>query len=89
MFPIATSRIISQSARLYSTTAPVARKGGLKGTLFGFLLGVTITGFGSYYYLVDEYKSSSNAVVSDVLSLQKSIRNLESHVRSLEDATKK
>lgn len=77
--------------RSYSAlTTPVVKKGSnLRGGFVGFLLGVTITGFGSYYYLVDEYKNSSNAVVADVVSLQKSIHNLESHVRSLEDASKK
>ncbi|KAG7773779.1 hypothetical protein KL930_004292 [Ogataea haglerorum] len=73
--------------RLQSTVAtPVKRSStSLRGVLLGFFAGVSITGFGAYYYLLDEYKSSSNAVVSDVLLLQKSIRKLESHVRTLED----
>lgn len=71
--------------RGYSTVAPTPKKkSSLKGGLFGFLAGVTITGFGSYYYLLDEYKNSNNAVVADVLSLQKSIRGLEAQVRTLE-----
>ncbi|KAG7736767.1 hypothetical protein KL912_004181 [Ogataea haglerorum] len=70
--------------RLQSTVAtPVKRSStSLRGVLLGFFAGVSITGFGAYYYLLDEYKSSSNAVVSDVLLLQKSIRKLESHLRS-------
>lgn len=55
-----------------------------RGVLFGFFAGVSITGFGSYYYLLDQYKTTSNAVVSDVLLLQKSVRDLESHIRDLE-----
>ncbi|KAG7916804.1 hypothetical protein KL905_004534 [Ogataea polymorpha] len=56
--------------RLQSTVAtPVKRSNtSLRGVLLGFFAGVSITGFGAYYYLLDEYKSSSNAVVSDLRS---------------------
>lgn len=59
-----------------------------KGVLFGFFAGTSITGFGAYYYLLDQYKTTSNAVVSDVLLLQKSIRDLESQIRELESKSK-
>ncbi|KAH3666858.1 hypothetical protein OGAPHI_003307 [Ogataea philodendri] len=77
--------------RLQSTVAtPVRRPNtSLRGVLLGFFTGVSITGFGAYYYLLDEYKASSDAVVSDVLLLQKSIRKLEGHVRTLEDSLEK
>lgn len=75
-------------SRAYSTAAPVAtpkRVGAFRGGFVGFLLGITTTGFGSYYYLIDQYKLANNVVVADVLSLQSSIDNLEKHVKSLED----
>ncbi|ODV63039.1 uncharacterized protein ASCRUDRAFT_74449 [Ascoidea rubescens DSM 1968] len=78
-------------ARAYSTEAPIvvktqskARVGSFKGGVLGFLFGVTLTGFGSYYYLMDEYRTANSAVVSEVLALQKSIKNLEAQVKVLE-----
>ena len=74
--------------RLQSTFAS-PRPSSLKGVLFGFFAGVSITGFGCYYYLLDEYKTSSNAIISDILLLQKTIRNMETHIRTLEEACDK
>ncbi|ODV82860.1 hypothetical protein CANARDRAFT_30502 [[Candida] arabinofermentans NRRL YB-2248] len=79
-------QLTSKRYQTTTTTIPVKKSSSsIKGVLFGFFAGVSITGFGAYYYLMDEYKNSSNAVVSDVLLLQKSIRKLEGHVRSLEE----
>lgn len=76
--------MLARSIRAYST-APVPRKvGSVKGGLVGFLLGVTVTGAGSYYYLLDQYKIANNVVVADVIALQASVNNLEKHVKSLE-----
>lgn len=58
--------------------------GTVRGGMFGFLLGVTMTGAASYYYLLDQYKLANNVVVADVIALQNSIKNLEKHVSSLE-----
>ncbi|GMG39973.1 unnamed protein product [Ambrosiozyma monospora] len=84
------TQTVFRSVRFNSTAAPVAApvkksSSSFKGVLFGFFAGVSLTGLSAYFYLLDEYKSASNAVVSDVLLLQKSIRKLETHVRSLED----
>lgn len=83
-------QLASQTARrAYSTVAPAApaaprRVGAVRGGFLGFLVGVTATGAGSYYYLLDEYKVANNVIVADVAALQSSIASLEKHVKSLE-----
>lgn len=47
-------------------------------------MGASISGYGAYYYLVDEYRAANNAVLADVVQLQNSIRRLEDHVAKLE-----
>lgn len=74
--------------RMASTFAS-PKPSSLKGVLFGFFAGVSLTGFGCYYYLLDEYKTSSNAIISDILLLQKTIRNMETHIRTLENSIEK
>lgn len=71
--------------RMYSTAPAVPRKvGSVKGGFVGFLLGITVTGAASYYYLLDQYKIANNVVVADVIALQDSVNKLEKHVKSLE-----
>lgn len=75
------------ASRSYSTASAVAapkRIGAVRGGLTGFLLGVTLTGVGCYYYLLDEYKRSNNVLVLDLLSLTETVKNLEQHVKTLE-----
>lgn len=66
--------------------APVVKKvrkvGGIRGGFTGFLLGVTLTGAASYYYLLDEYKNANNVIVRDIVELQSLIRELEKKVSS-------
>ncbi|GMM48160.1 hypothetical protein DAPK24_047580 [Pichia kluyveri] len=76
------------SKRMASTFAS-PKSSLLKGVLFGFFAGVSLTGFGCYYYLLDEYKTSSNRIISDILLLQKTIRNMETHIRTLENSIEK
>lgn len=80
--------ILRTAARRYLTTPiatnPPKKVGGFRGGFLGFLVGVTLTGGASYYYLMDEYKAANKAIVADVLSLEKTIRGLEEHVRALE-----
>ncbi|CCE80507.1 Piso0_003624 [Millerozyma farinosa CBS 7064] len=69
--------------------APATKKvGSFRGGLLGFLFGVTVTGVGSYYYLLEEYKAANNVVVADVVSLKSTIANLENHIKVLEDRCK-
>ncbi|CAN3362858.1 hypothetical protein DICA4_E05952 [Diutina catenulata] len=57
------------------------RVGALRGGFTGFLLGVTLTGAASYYYLLDEYKQANNLIMADVIALQSSIVRLEQEIR--------
>lgn len=76
---------LKSSIRGYSTATAAPKKiGTFRGGFVGFLLGVTLTGVGSYYYLIDEYKVANNVIVADVVTLQSSIDKLEKHVKALE-----
>ena len=72
------------ASRSYSTAAAPKRVGAVRGGLTGFLLGVTVTGAGCYYYMLEEYKKSINMLVLDLLSLTETVQNLEKHIKSLE-----
>lgn len=65
---------------------PVVKKvrkvGGIRGGFTGFLLGVTLTGAASYYYLLDEYKNANNVIIRDVVQLQSLIIELEKKIAS-------
>lgn len=83
-----TRQITSSSIRSYSTVSHPRKVGAFRGGFLGFLVGVTLTGAGSYYYLLEEYKQANNVVVADVVALQSSINNLEKHVKLLEESKK-
>lgn len=72
-------------ARSYSTAATPRKVGAFRGGFLGFLLGVSTTGFGAYYYLLDQFTSANLVVVADVIALRESISGLERHVRALEE----
>ncbi|GMM33798.1 hypothetical protein DASC09_011230 [Saccharomycopsis crataegensis] len=77
------------TASTASLAKPPRKIGAVRGGFLGFLLGVSVTGFGSYYYLIDEYRAANKAIVGDVLSLEKTISSLEEHVRVLESKVNK
>ncbi|CAI5759868.1 unnamed protein product [Candida verbasci] len=85
------TRITNKRFASTTTTTPLTpvakpkKIGAFRGGFIGFLLGVTTTGIGSYYYLLEQYKLANTVVVSDVLALQSSISNLEQHIKSLEE----
>lgn len=92
--PIKTqSRLLASSLRRYSTStvspAPVRRVGALRGGFLGFFVGVSITSAFVYKYIWDDYNTATSVVIKDVLSLSKSIRILEEHVKALEDQKQK
>lgn len=73
------------AVRTYTSAAPAPKKvGTFRGGFVGFLLGVTVTGAGCYYYLLDEYTKANNALLVDLFSLKETVENLESHVKGLE-----
>lgn len=83
------SHSMCTASRPYSTSAVAVhatpkRIGAVRGGLTGFLLGVTVTGIGCYYYLLDEYKRSNNVLVLDLMSLAETVKNLEEHIKSLD-----
>ncbi|KAK9455657.1 hypothetical protein V1511DRAFT_498375 [Dipodascopsis uninucleata] len=65
-------------AATFSAKRPV---GGIRGGIFGFLLGSTLTGFFGYYYVLDMYRESNALLLQDLLELQR-------HVTSVEDSLK-
>ncbi|CDR45707.1 CYFA0S19e02058g1_1 [Cyberlindnera fabianii] len=67
-----------------ATVVPVKRVGAFRGGLLGFFTGVSVTTAVVYFYVLEEYKNSSNVIIKDVVGLTKSIRILEEHVKVLE-----
>lgn len=84
-----TRQLLKTAARSYSTatattTAP-KKVGAFRGGFVGFLLGVSVTGVASYYYLLDQYKLTNSVMVGDIVELQNSINNLQKHIKTLEE----
>lgn len=87
MFQLA-ARSARIAARTYTTVVPPPapkKIGALRGGLTGFLLGATLTGAASYYYLLEEYTKANNVVVLDLFSLTETVQKLEKHVKALEE----
>lgn len=82
------SQVLKTGSRSLSTAVPPRKVGAFRGGVTGFLLGVTLTGVGSYYYLLDQYKNANTVLIADIAVLQNSINNLEKHVRKLEENRK-
>ncbi|CCH44647.1 putative secreted protein [Wickerhamomyces ciferrii] len=80
--PAAATTAAATTAKVVSK--PAKRIGAFRGGFLGFFFGVSLTSIFTYSYVLDQHKTSSNVIISDVLSLQKSIRVLEEHVRVLE-----
>lgn len=69
-------------------TPPVRRVGALRGGFTGFLVGVTLTGVGAYYYLFDEYEAAQRAILADVIGLRQSLQELQSTIDELKTSAK-
>jgi len=85
-------RALSTTHALRNSTtaaaAPVATKkpiGAFRGGIFGFLLGSTLAGVGSYVYVYEEYRVASELLTEDIDGLRTSVQRLELHLRTLED----
>ncbi|KAI9824027.1 MAG: hypothetical protein M1826_007560 [Phylliscum demangeonii] len=57
-------------------------------SLFGFLLGSTLSGAGLYYYVVEEYKVSNELLAEDIYALQAAVQRIHTHVQDMEDKLK-
>ena len=92
MFARHISKPLARSIRTFATETVVVpppppkpkKVGAFRGGFIGFLLGVTVTGGASYYYLLDQYNAANTVFAADIIALQTSINNLERHVKSLE-----
>ncbi|CCX32542.1 hypothetical protein FPQ18DRAFT_256212 [Pyronema domesticum] len=66
--------------------APVKKPvGAFRGGIFGFLLGSTVTGTASYFYIYEEYKLANDLLTEDIDALRSSTQRLEMHLRALEE----
>ena len=50
------------------------------GRLFGFLLGSTLAGAGTYYYILEEYKVSNELLTEDIYVSRDSVDELYERV---------
>ncbi|KAK0514844.1 hypothetical protein JMJ35_002223 [Cladonia borealis] len=90
MAPLRSSRTFQSSSRLLdasSVAAAPARKpvGAFRGGMFGFLLGSTFAGAGTYYYILEEYKVSNELLTEDIYALQAAVQKIHTYVSSLEE----
>ncbi|KAF6228223.1 hypothetical protein HO133_007953 [Letharia lupina] len=53
--------------------------------MFGFLLGSTLAGAGTYYYILEEYKVSNELLTEDIYALQAAVQKIHAYVATLED----
>ncbi|KAF0363032.1 ER to Golgi transport-related protein [Gigaspora margarita] len=53
-------------------------------SLVGFLIGLSIAGGSGYYYLLDEYHTASNLLLSSVEELQKSTSKVHDYAQKIE-----
>ncbi|KAL9598483.1 MAG: hypothetical protein Q9219_004456 [cf. Caloplaca sp. 3 TL-2023] len=52
--------------------------------MFGFLLGTTLAGAGTYYYILDEYRVSNELLTEDIYALQAAVQRIHNYVNSVE-----
>ncbi|KAI4146167.1 MAG: hypothetical protein L6R39_003558 [Caloplaca ligustica] len=60
-------RTSSQLLETPSAAIPLRKPvGAFRGGMFGFLLGTTLAGAGTYYYILDEYRVSNELLTEDI-----------------------
>ncbi|KAM3065990.1 hypothetical protein ACMFMG_009789 [Clarireedia jacksonii] len=82
------ARNFQSSARRAADVTPLPVKkpvGAFRGGLLGFFLGCSVAGFGTYYYILEEYKVSNELLTEDIYSLQNSVQRVHTYVQSLEE----
>ncbi|KAF9571445.1 hypothetical protein EC968_000540 [Mortierella alpina] len=58
--------------------------GGFRGGILGFLIGATAAGGAGYYYLLEEYQTASNLLLSSVEDLQTSTNKVRDYAKKIE-----
>ncbi|KAL8736667.1 MAG: hypothetical protein Q9166_000033 [cf. Caloplaca sp. 2 TL-2023] len=53
--------------------------------MFGFLLGTTFAGAGTYYYILNEYRVSNELLTEDIYALQAAVQRTNNYVNTLEE----
>ncbi|KAK9354998.1 hypothetical protein V1505DRAFT_362410 [Lipomyces doorenjongii] len=84
----ARSNTATVGAPTASAKKPRKPVGGVRGALFGFLLGTTVTGLFGYYYVLDVYRDSNSLLLEDLLHLQRHVSKVEERIKELEAAKK-
>ncbi|KAL2154334.1 hypothetical protein VTH82DRAFT_3010 [Thermothelomyces myriococcoides] len=85
-FGTSAARLDAVAAGGAATPLP-ARKpvGALRGGLFGFFLGSSLTAGGVYYYAIQDYKVSNELLTEDIYALQHAVERLSTYVTTLEE----
>lgn len=66
--------------------APVRKPvGAFRGGMFGFLLGSSLAAYGTYYYILEEYRVSNELLTEDIYALQAAVQRIHTYVSSLEE----
>ncbi|KAJ3414394.1 hypothetical protein HDV05_006668 [Chytridiales sp. JEL 0842] len=79
-FPAGSSAAANPGAVAYKPKGP----GFIRGSIIGFLLGVTVTGGTAYVYLLDDYQTASQSLLSSVEDLQKSTAQLSVNTKKIQ-----
>ncbi|KAK7745497.1 hypothetical protein SLS53_002995 [Cytospora paraplurivora] len=86
--PCVTRSFQTSARRLSAEAVPLpARKplGAFRGGLFGFLLGATLAGSGTYYYVLQDYKASNELLQDDINALQAATHRMSKYLTTLEE----
>ncbi|MCJ1273331.1 hypothetical protein MMC21_001121 [Puttea exsequens] len=83
--PLRIARSFQSSAHLrdgaVASVAPVRKPvGAFRGGIFGFLLGSTLAGAGTYYYILEDYKVSNELLTEDIYVGRDSVDELYERV---------
>ncbi|OMJ24136.1 hypothetical protein AYI70_g1788 [Smittium culicis] len=87
---ISTSRFVRSSAPSNATESSSKAKSkpktfaGIRGGMFGFLLGATLSGGYGFYYLIEQYQSASSLILSSVNELEKTANTIQEYVRKID-----
>ncbi|CAO3693846.1 unnamed protein product [Rhizopus stolonifer] len=81
-----TARSVANASktRFYSTESNAPRISPIRGSIIGFLLGVTAAGSAGYFYLLDEYNSAASALLTSLHELQASTDKVKDYARRIE-----